>query len=152
VLLLTSALAEADPNMKLHIPETFHRGITYELRKQFNSEMWRSRDLSRIIISNTSLFQDPGNGIDGEGDAKKPVRYGTALANTKISLVEPYSKYGAKVCLFAHAVPSHDSAEEVRKNTIFTNVDVEGFIQCTFLLWFTAQLFLIVVYVTLCCV
>lgn len=156
VMWVTMQLAVQDPTLQLHIPETFHRNVMYELRKQYNMEYLRSLDVSKLIITNTSSAYtgnsySGGSGVDklsvrdsrygsnslgtsnsnsfSASTTSTDVKYATALANPRIDQL-PYSKKGPKVCLFVHTVPSHDSEPSVRGSTIFTSVDIEGMIHC----------------------
>jgi hypothetical protein len=122
-------LAVEDPNLQLHIPETFHRGITYELMRQYNMEQWRGRDISQLIISNNGTATQRG-GRNKRPTSGKEIHYATALANPKVHQEESYSAQSPKVCLLVSVQPKHDSHIAVRGGSIFTSVDIEGMLRC----------------------
>jgi hypothetical protein len=131
VLERTAQLAVEDPNLQLHIPETFHRGITYELMRQYNMEQWRGRDIPQLIISNNgTTFHRSSGGRNKRPTSGKETHYATALANPKVFQEDDYSAQSPKVCLLASVLPQHDSHPAVRGGSIFSSVDIEGMLKC----------------------
>mmetsp|Transcript_29274 Transcript_29274/g.58426 ORF Transcript_29274/g.58426 Transcript_29274/m.58426 type:complete len:787 (-) Transcript_29274:10-2370(-) len=127
VLLQTADLAVQDPQMQLHIPETFHRGIMYELMRQYNMEQWRGRDIGQLVINGTRsvLYKQTGRFKQVVTGAQ----YASALANPQVYMEDTYAKLGPKICVFATVLPTHINDPAIRGGTIFTSVNLVSTIE-----------------------
>ena len=123
VLSATAELAVADPKMQLHFPETHHRGVVYELRKQFSVELWRGRDVNRLIVSRNATQLLPST-------TEKSIKYATSLANPRPFQVDKYGVRKQKVCFLVKVTPKQDSDPSVKFNSIFNLFHVEDLIHC----------------------
>jgi len=124
VLTATAQLAVQDPQMQLHFPEIHHRTVMYEIRKQYNIENWRSRNLQLLIVpKNTTTTFSSSTKDNG-------IRYATALVNPQPHMVDVYRKSAPKVCFLVKVLPKYDSDPAVKKASIFAQMDVEETIQC----------------------
>jgi hypothetical protein len=135
VLARTAELAVQDPSLALHLPETFHRGITYELMRQFNMELWRSRDLPQLIVNAShSSHSTAKAGTKHKPHSTLPdagIKYASALANPRVFMEQEYSPTSRKVCFFAALAPQHEPPDAgAPRRGIYKTIDAEAMIIC----------------------
>lgn len=135
VLQQTTTLALNDPTLQLHLPETFHRGIMYELRKQYNMEIWRNSYIASLVVykntttSSGSSSNDSSNKKDST-TTSTTASYASALVNPNIYMTDIYSIHNPKVCFLVTVETKQDSTPMSKAGSIFETIDVQQLIYC----------------------